>query len=447
MGSETIYPLEYNEIVVPILEGVFMNCDEIAECLLANENFLSNLINYLINNETFLGGIGNYVARDLIVDTNNQLSDSSDVIKGLKSSTNDKDAVWGACFELTEYMLDLLKTLCFFLSAVEGVTDLVSQLYDADKKKRYKFEGQDQDNNGVTIGNDGEIVNNGGDWEFIPNILGQLVQTISESTMVAFLANLAGIGADLILADINDTRTESIACVIFNTITCLDEQPIPPPYIFDNDVFFDSGQAMLGNLNVGLAGNAIALCMTVAGTVNSFVSIFPLNEVHRNYAIGLKSPSSEWEVICDTCLPDPCEAVEIEPVNFGTTPNGVSITTEFPIGSSPELWIWQPLQIQEFSFGTNNFGQVTIEYQPEIECNRNVQLTYSRRNTNTCTAYIDTFTTTDGWVERAVNSISVGTVSAFIQTLTWNNNGLVTYEKIRFRIVSPFPNLNKFNIL
>lgn len=445
-GAYLMYPDEHHFISVPLLEATIMDCNEIAQCLLANEEFLADLVQNLLNDPTFLGGIGAYNSQLQLVDGNQQVSDNEQV-KDLKSTTNDKDVVWGGCREVVELWIDYIKTLCFFLQTMDNITDLVTQLYDADKKKRYKFEGQDQDNNGVTIGDDGEIVNNGGEWEFVPNILGQLVGTIAESSMVGFLTSIAGIGAGLILADITDTRAEAISCILFNQITCDGETPLPPPYVFDNPTIFESGNAMLGDIDAGLVGNAIGLCLTVAGTIESFVSLFPMGETHRNFRIGMRSPSDEWMEICDACSGDACESLTIDPVIFGITPSGMTVTTEFPIPSTPSIHIWQPNQVQQFSFGANNFGQAIIEYQPEQVCNRNLKLTYQRRNTQTCIGYIDTFTTSEGWVQRATNTISLNTSTGFIQTLTWNNTGGVVYEKFRFRISSPFPNFNKLEIL
>jgi len=48
----------------------------------------------------------------------------------------------------------------------------------------------------------------------------------------------------------------------------------------------------------------MAVCLLVVEAVDGFISVFPIDEAHRNYAIGLRSPSSEWEVICDTCSPE-----------------------------------------------------------------------------------------------------------------------------------------------
>lgn len=146
-GAYLMYPDEHHFISVPLLEATIMDCNEIAQCLLANEEFLADLVQNLLNDPTFLGGIGAYNSQLQLVDGNQQVSDNEQV-KDLKSTTNDKDVVWGGCREVVELWIDYIKTLCFFLQTMDNITDLVTQLYDADKKKRYKFEGQDQDNNG-----------------------------------------------------------------------------------------------------------------------------------------------------------------------------------------------------------------------------------------------------------------------------------------------------------
>jgi len=299
-GGLLLYPDEYQEVYVPAMLSDYANCDMIANCLLGNEAFMDGLINILLSNDFFLSGVGTDLTQRQLIEGNSQSSDNP-LTKDLKQVTDDKDVVWGGCVETVELWMDYIKTLCFFMSAISDVVDLVTQLYGADKKKRLKLDAEDIDNNPIQIGTDGEIVNPNGEWEFVPNILGQLVQTIAESTMIGFLASIAELGANLILADITDTRKEALACIVFNQITCDGETPLPPPYIFDNPVIYNSGENMLLNIDAGLVGQAVGLCLTIAGTVNNFVTLFPLDETHRNFRIGMRSPSSEWVEICENC--------------------------------------------------------------------------------------------------------------------------------------------------
>lgn len=301
-GAMLLYPDNHQWVSTPLMEANIMSCDEIAGCLLSNEDFKSALADYLINNQTFLSDLASRMSQNLLDGGNRYLS-TTDEVKDLKSESSDKDVIWGACFEVTEFWLDLLKTLCFLLNAFGDVQDLVNQLYSKDKNKRYQFEAEDAMNNPHTIGDDGEIVvGDGGEWEFIPNFLGQLVYGIAESTMFGFLAEIAGLGADLILADITDTRAESIACKLFNEIVCFDGVEKTPPFEFNNDTIFITSLALITSpLDVGLAGVALGTCLSIAGVMGEFISAFPIDETHRNFRIGMRSPSSEWVEICDTC--------------------------------------------------------------------------------------------------------------------------------------------------
>lgn len=339
-GAYLMYPDDHHFVSVPLMEADIMSCEQIAECLLNSQYFKDSFIDYLLTNPTFLTGISNRITDINEIDANRQLSDNL-AVKELKTESNDKDVIWGGCREVVEYWLDTLKTLCFFLEGVSDVVDIVTKIYNADKKKRVKFNDAEIDGSPVQLSADGELVNPAGEWEFVPNILGQLVQTISESTMIGFIGDILGLGASLILADITDTRAEALSCILFNQITCDGENPKNPPYIFDNPTIYNAGNAMVGNIDAGLAGNAIGLCLTIVGVANSFISLIPLDETHRNFRIGTRSPSDEWVEICENCEEPP--PTWVQEFDFKVSDHAAfwtNVPSIAPPFSLPELTTW-----------------------------------------------------------------------------------------------------------
>lgn len=331
-GAYLLYPDDHHDVSVPLMEITIMSCQDIADCLEDNIGFLETLKNYLVNDPEFAQSLGNGITQRNQIESTGYNSTDPDT-KDLKQTTNSKDVVWGGSREVIEYWLDLLKTICFFLQGVGDVVDLVTQMYDKDKRKRFDFEAEDALNNPIEIGMDGEFVNPNGEWEFIPNILGQLVQYISESAMISFLSEIASLGANLILADITDTREEALTCIMFNAITCDGAQPRPIPYEFSNDTIYQTAGLMLGNLNAGLAGQAMSACMVVSGVANEFVSAFPILESHKNFRVGMRSPSDEWVELCDNCE---------EPTNW-------SYTFDFTTNPFINFWEASPVSASGFS--------------------------------------------------------------------------------------------------
>lgn len=317
-GAKTIYPEEFNEVIDSVLAGEFMDCSQIASCLLSNDIFLENFVDYLLGNGRFLGGVNNEIVQKQLVESNPNDS-SNEQVKNLAQVDDSLDVMWGGAKEVVEYWIDLVQTLCFFLSGVNDALDVVSAIYDRAQRKKFTYKGEIQGVE-VDIGDDGELI---GDFvEFVPNILGDLAKGIAQSTMLALIADMIDVGVSFVLADITDTRLEAITCVLFNEITCDDAIPLNPPYKFDNETIRRTAGSLLLNIDAGLVGNFLAICLVGIEAINSFVSVFPIDEQHRNFRIGMRSPSSEWAEICDTC----------------TAPTTWTQVFDFTISSHADFW-------------------------------------------------------------------------------------------------------------
>jgi hypothetical protein len=126
-------------------------------------------------------------------------------------------------------------------------------------------------------------------------------------------------------------------------------------------------------------------------------------------------------------------------------PSDVTFYESVPANAVPVVIPYVPaIPIQPASpFVTNQFVSVYQVY--ELPCNLPITARWWRANTNSASAVIETF---DGaeWTVRDTGAISVGTVSAFKDTLYWANPTNITYQGCRVRVTSSAPRIDTFII-
>lgn len=282
-GGEDIYPEDYWQIVNPAYWAEFVNmmdCNAVAECLLNNPDFLAQLQQKIRQ----------------IEEKKNPHSYSEMGEEIISCEATDKDKVWGGCLEVAEYLLELLQQVCWFIDGISDALSIIPQLYSFGKNKRIQQQAEVLLEGGtVLLDYDGEIsmvVDEASKGRVIPNWLQKAVKFISQSAVITAIQTLIDVGVGIITADINDDRIENIACALFDVVTCNKQCP------------YSLGQNELAELfeSLTLSDNgASGLALKTLGLIAGGLSLFPLNDVMRNYRAGVLDPTSQWTVLCEQC--------------------------------------------------------------------------------------------------------------------------------------------------
>jgi len=130
---------------------------------------------------------------------------------------------------------------------------------------------------------------------------------------------------------------------------------------------------------------------------------------------------------------------------WDATPIDVTFFESYPITAPPVQVAYYPATpfVSHSPFVINT--PKTIYQVYELPCNKGISAVWGRLNTNSASAYIETYDGTE-WVIRATQTISVSTVSAFRLTISWANTEGIVYQGARVKVITPAPLIDTFRI-
>jgi len=139
---------------------------------------------------------------------------------------------------------------------------------------------------------------------------------------------------------------------------------------------------------------------------------------------------------CDGCLVA-C-GFNYQFATLGVVPTDMAMAQAIPLNTLPQSTPIIPLQTQRISIAPviNQFRDLYMT--SEFECNRAIQVRWTRGNANSASASLST-ETNGVWTLRATGSIGVGGAGFITQTLYWANPTGIVYQKSQVKVTTAQP--------
>lgn len=316
-GGLLLYPEAYQEVYVPAMLSEFNTCEMIAQCLLANEEFMQAIQNSVGENER---------QRAIEQDQN-----SSDDWSGNEIVSNSLDAVWGGCLELSQYIFEVMNSL---LNYADGFADAIDTVASLESVTKYLPVNVTPTNPALPSPQTLSLPNNAiVPVDGIPTIKVNrdvIVDTkkVTQPNKIAFFLAVFEVGIAILKGAFNsESNMEAIAGELFNILTCLENVRVE-----------DGTPIVFSTLELNRWANELAssgepyqqICAILVKIEElgggEFLSFLGFGDAFRQYNLGLRAPSSTWEIIVEEC-----SEVEVweATLDFRTSQHGFSIVDEW----------------------------------------------------------------------------------------------------------------------
>lgn len=361
---------------------------------------------------------------------------------------NDLNAVWGACLELCESLLDFCRILCDMIEAGGDALGFLSNILEAPVSSVTEWVADDitgTQKNWSTTGTPKWDV--GGNVKTYEQTITEPIRGVSPSKILAMAQRVLDIGVSIIRGSFNEDFQEAIAGILFNLLTCLPDGTRKQNGIVLTTAKLSSfGDELLADSDlikkfVGVTVKAEEL----AGGVE-FLSFLNLPDLFKQYRVGALVPLSTWTVLVDPCAPPPVPCGhDYVWLTQATIPTNIIQYQVVPIGGADVVIPIVPMQWQRVIPApvTNQFRRLL--QVSTYECDKPITLLWSKLTANSGFGFIDTY---DGltWTRRASDFTGVGGNIGTTRTLTWANGTAITYLQARVGVQTAQPFIIQFRI-
>jgi len=376
--------------------------------------------------------------------------DSRTIDNSVEQATvlNDLNAVWGACLELCESLLDFCRILCDMIEAGGDALGFLSNILESPVSSVTEWVADDNtgtQRNWSTTGQSKWGV--GDNVRTYEQTITEPIRGVSPSKILAMAQRALDIGVAIIRGSFNEDFQEAIAGILFNLLTCLpDGTRKQNGIVLTTEKLSQFGDELLADSDlikkfVGVTVKAEEL----AGGVE-FLSFLNLPDLFKQYRVGALVPLSTWTVLVDPCSPPPVQCGH----NYvwltqATIPTNIVQYQQVPIGTALVIIPIVPLQWQRVVPPPVNNQFRQLLQVSTYECDKPITLLWARGSANSATGYIDTW---DGatWTRRAVDNLGVGGATGITRTLNWANGTGITYLQARVGVQTAQPFIIQFRI-